>query len=124
MVTQRSGVFDMFTVVIDDLIAIGRGDKKTRESNALILLTCKTFVTYDGRSASERSRVDIVDIIDDIRAKAVKECKELIKKLAAKGDTEKLELMYSRLADEECKACVRRALTKKGEISDGSKIEI
>lgn len=115
---MRSSVLDMFVVVVADDMT------EYEESNALVLLTCNTYVVYDDRSASERARVDVMDVVKGLQKKAVEECKQLALRLATSGKTSLLERMYSRLANDECRRYVE-SLMNDNEFENGStKIEI
>lgn len=115
---MRSSVLDMFVVVVADDMT------EYEESNTLVLLTCNTYVVYDDRSASERARVDVTKVVEQLRKKAVEECKQLALRLATSGKTSLLERMYSRLANEECRRYVESLMAHDNRESGNAKIEI
>ena len=115
---MRSSVLDMFVVVVADDMT------EYAESNALVLLTCNTYVIYDKRSPSERARVDVMDAVARLRRDAIEDCKRFALRLASCGDKASLELMYNRLANDECRRYVE-SLMDDNEFENGStKIEI
>lgn len=91
----RTNILDMYSVYIDD-------DDVFSTSNQLIVLTCSSYVVFDDRSPSERSRVPTDVVLGQIEKRAYCACNALIDHLYAAGDTPSLRLLQSRLAQNEC----------------------
>ena len=115
---MRSSVLDMYVVVVtDDMMEYA-------ESNTLVLLTCNTYVVYDQRSPSERARIEVLDVVAEMRRNAIAECKQFAFSLANRGRKDLLELMYNRLANEECRTYVKELMADSHTGGGNAKIEI
>lgn len=91
----RTNILDMYSVYIDDYSVFST-------SNQLIVLTCSSYVVYDDRSPSERSRVSTDVVLSNIERHAYNACNNLIDRLYAANDTQTLRLLQSRLTQNEC----------------------
>ncbi len=121
----RSGILDMFVLYINDRVADGRESDKLRTANTLVILTCQTYLVFDDRSEGERSRVTVDKVVKRLTEAAYRDCNDLIDRLLESGRKDKLEILYSRLTDNQCRSRLEKILNnKETEIDTGTKITI
>lgn len=123
MVLQRSGILDMFVLYINDNVANCCESDDLRFANTATLLTCETYLVFDDRSVTERSRVGTEKIVAMLKERAFQECDEYIEQLSAQKDRKSLELLYNKLTDNACRKKISRILQKR-EVKNDSTIEI
>lgn len=87
----------MYVVYIDD-----DNTEWQDKINQLVVLTCSSYIVFDDRSPSERSRIPTEAILEQIELRAYHSCNALIDSLYAEGDAQSLRLIQSRLAQNEC----------------------
>lgn len=110
MANSRTNILDMYVVYLEDEMTEDR-----QKTNELVVLTCSSYVIFDDRSPSERSRIPTEKMVEQIEANAYRSCNALIDSLIKKNDKKSLRLIQSRLAHNECLDKITKFLSERKE---------
>ena len=119
MEPKRSGVMDMFVVHLTDKPTV-----EQHIGNFATILTCTTYLIFDGRSMEQRSKTPVDIVMMGLEEDAINFCMQLANGYAARHDTQALKDLYNMLANKRCKEELRKAFSAKKEKKYDKKIEI